>query len=42
MLAVTLFFLLASCDNHLLKKSALEATGGNEAGLSGYQVTQGP
>ncbi len=42
MLVVSLFFLLVSCDNNLLKKSALETTGGNGAGLSGYQITPNP
>ena len=34
--------LLTSCESDFLKKSALELTGGNGAGMSEYQTTPTP
>jgi hypothetical protein len=42
LLLVSMLFLLTSCDADFLKKSALELTGGNGAGMSEYQPTPAP
>jgi hypothetical protein len=41
-LVITALLILASCNGDFLKKSAQEATGGNGAGLSTYQITPVP